>query len=255
MKVYYTILLIVLTVSLNVLGAKRELYVYLPYTNITAKNFKELLESEISGIKIEVFKRKDDFIEKIEEKKPGAILTMSMVIEDVNTKGIMDYEIKLVGSKEGKTDEPYSFFVKNIGSINDSIKLNYIIKNKVDSLFPTIVCVLDFAKQEKKEAIIRGFIEGQQIKVIKVAGFDNLLNIIRDNPNIAKAGFIPYRLMPHFTGISKLRFFFYNLPDARMGICVLAISKDENKHYYVKYVKKFSQEIMEIIGVDQWKKK
>ena len=66
---------------------------------------------------------------------------------------------------------------------------------------------------------------------------------------------VPERIIPYFTKKHKKDVIFYKLPNVRINICMLAIRKDENERLYIKYVNKLSQEIIEIIGVDQWKNK
>jgi len=181
---------------------------------------------------------------QMQVKKPGAIISNSLLMEDIRNEGYRDLEIKLIGTKEGKTDEPYTFIVNNAGS-----SVNFINKNRVDSLFPSTIAVPLIADEEKMNEMINGFIAPQKVTLEKFAKVEDLLN------NYTQAAIIPERLIPYFTGKYKVNVIFYKLPNVRINMCVLAVGKGENGRQYIKYVKKLSKEIMEILGIDQWEKK
>jgi hypothetical protein len=244
MKVYYTILFLLLTVSGNVSGAGGELYMYLPYSLYIPRKLETKLQSEYKGIEIKVFIKKRDLLYQMQEKEPGAILANSLLIEDIKDEGYIDYEIKLIGTKKGKTDEPYTIIVNNSGS-----SVNFTNKYKVDSLFPSTIAIPLITEEDRMKELVHGFIEPKTVQFEKFAKLEDLLNYY------TQAAIIPERLIPYFTMKYKKNVIFYKLPKFRMNICVLAIRVDENEYYYIKYVNKLSQEIMEIIGVDQWEEK
>lgn len=238
MKVCYTIHFLLLTVSSNVLGNQRDLYIYLPYSPYTVRKLEEKLQSEYKEMKIKIFIKMNDFISEM-DNKPEAVLANELLIENFK-----EYETRLIGKCEGKTDEPYTVIVSRVGSTE-----NIINKNEVDSVFPSTIAMLLIADKAKLTEMVAGFMKPKIVHCEPFAKYEDLVNYY------SQGVIIPERLVASYIEKYRKNVVFYKLSNVRLPICALAIRMGEDEHDYIRFIEKLSEEMKKIVGVDKWKKK
>ncbi len=207
------------------------LYVFYPET-VRPHILQAKLSSGSPGVEITVFGRYRDFIKKVKESPPDAILSKPFVI-----KQIQGFNAKLTGMKNGKITEP--LILLSIEKKVDLYKLPHLSVGMIDYL----------GRKETQNLVNRIF--KNQIKLKRTSKLEDLLPLLTFN--IVDSILIAEKHVTFFMNLSTMNLVVTRLPDIQIGIAELAVKNGSIVPLIEKSLKNMNSEIAAIIGVEQWK--
>jgi hypothetical protein len=163
---------------------------------------------------------------------PDAILARPALL--ARTPG---YAVRLLGERNGKTDEGVALL--SIGPFVEQDSVGLVSIGAVDIL----------GKQGMDEFVGSLFRPAPQLK--RVTKVEDLLPLL--NFGMARAVVVFPTDIEYLGRLSTARFTVTYLPEARTGIVALGVRRDEKESVIISSVKSMPSAILRELGIDKWK--
>ncbi len=183
-------------------------------------------------LKITVFGRFRDFVEKTKETPPSAILSKTSVVKHIN-----GYSVCLHGVRKGSTEEPYVLL--SVDKKIDSINLVGITLGVIDIL----------GSKGTKQFVAQYFATKPRLK--RVTKIEDLLPLLTFD--IADAVLIPENYIRYFKQISNLNFVINPVQEMTAGIVVLAVKDGCKSLLTISSIKGLGDVENALFEVENWK--
>jgi hypothetical protein len=214
------------------LFAADKIYVFYP-TTVRPQVVQQNLLKACLGAEIIVFARYNDFIAKTVLDSPAAVITKTIVLEQMG-----NYAIKLNGAFKGTTDEQYVIL-----SVNEKLDPTMITAE-------TMIGMIDFLGRKEMAAFISSFFTISP-KLKRVTKIEDLLPLLTFN--MSQGILISEREVSYFKQTSNLNFIVTALAKSKVGIVALGIKNNTTSPEILKAIKGLDNETNAMLGVDQWK--
>ncbi|MBD3315919.1 MAG: hypothetical protein GF344_09045 [Chitinivibrionales bacterium] len=224
--------LAVLVLFLGPLSASaQKLYVFFP-SEVKPIVMQEKLGAQCSEATVTAFARYNDFAMMLRATPPDFIIAKPDLVAQ-----LPDFSVVANGLNNGKKTEKYV-----IMGVDAQVK-------KSDITPETVLGLVDFLGRRKTISFARDLL-GIETRISRVAKLEDLLPLLTFKQ--AKAVILAEREVQYFKQISNLKFVVSSIPDADVGIVVLAQKKGADGDAVIKAVKSFDAELNAILGVQKW---
>lgn len=213
------------------LFAETNLYLFFP-VQIRPKALEEKLNSIGSDVKVTVFGRYRDFIDRTKMDQPDAILAKDELIKELPS-----YSKAYVASFKGTHSSSYALL-----SLDKEFSSQGISGNTIG-----IVDIMGKKSLEKK--INSSFSTAPLLK--RVRKLEDLLPLLMFQ--MVPAVIIDVKDLDYYRNRSNAELFLAEIPKLKTSIATISIKDGKSKAAIKSLVNSFTPELKTLIGVDQWK--
>jgi hypothetical protein len=217
----------------KLIAADPHVYVFYPSPQRSNTIEKKLMES-CRGLRFTVFGKQRDFMRKLTQSPPDAVLTKPALVE----KGLPDFSIFQNGYRAGRAKE--ALYLLAVGSA--------VTPGDLDA--QSVLGVIDYLGRKEMTAYVKSIIPtGPKTK--RVTKVEDLLSLLTFK--MVKAVLVTEEHLAHLKKISQLDFKETKLPKVELGIISLAIKKDADAAVIKQAMAKMPESISGLLGVSEWK--
>jgi hypothetical protein len=224
--------LILLVFSISNSFSQDKVYVFYP-TVARPQAVQDKIQKCVQGVEVTVFGRYNDFTTKMEIEPAQMVITKPALVEQ-----FAGYEIKVKGSRAGKTDETYVLL-----SINNGVDIATVGTE-------TVVGTIDILGRNGMNTFAKNFFPTIP-KLKRVTKIEDLLPLLTFN--MAVAILIQEPAIQYFKSTSNLNFAITKLPESKDGIVALAVKTGGSADKVASALKSADKELCSFFEVDLWK--
>ncbi len=213
-------------------SAQDKVYVFYPSV-ARPQAIQDKIQSSAQGVEVTVYGRYNDFTAKMEMEPAQMIITKPALINKYD-----DYEVKIKGTRAGKTEESYVLL-----SINNRVDIATLTPE-------TVIGTIDiFGRNGMNDFAKQFFTKVPKLK--RVIKMEDLLPLLTFN--MAAAILVQEPAVQYFESTSNLKFTITKLSETKDGIVALAVKSGGKADKIATVLKSADKELCSFFEVDLWK--
>lgn len=226
------LLLVLLVLRVSISFSQDKVYVFYPSV-ARPQAVQDKIQHSAHDVEVTVFGRYNDFTAKMELEPAQMIITKPALIKQFN-----NYEVKLKGTRAGKTDETYVLL-----SINSETDITALTAE-------TVIGTIDILGRNGMNSFVKQFFPTIP-KLKRVTKVEDLLPLLTFN--MAVAILVQEPAIQYFKSTSNLNFAITKLPESNDGIVAFAVKSGGSADKISSVLKSADKELCSFFEVDLWK--